>query len=144
MSSRLLSEKSVEEVLNPAPLTFEYQGQTHQVLPMPDSSLMLIADSLSVVASVIDGVGKALDGGLTAADIIPVLPEIVKALLPNASKLIAASLGVESNVVAAMPVTKKLEALRLIVLQEDLPLILKNWTALVATFRLPETASTEG
>jgi hypothetical protein len=138
--SPLLEVKPVEEILSPTARPFEYAGQTYQILPMPDSSLMIISDALGGVASVVDGVAQAFaGGGLKASDLVPFIPEIIRALLPNASKLIAASLGISADEAAAIPLARKLEALKLIIEAEDIPLILKNWGALVGTFLQPET-----
>jgi hypothetical protein len=142
VSSPLLEAKPVEEILSPPARPFEYAGQTYRILPMPDSSLMIIADALGGVASVVDGIAGAIaGGGLKASDLVPFIPDILRALLPNASRLIAASLGIEIEAAAAIPLAKKLEALRLIIEAEDVPLILKNWGALVGTFLQPETGA---
>jgi hypothetical protein len=95
VSSPLLEAKSVEEIMNPTPFPFEYQGKTYQILPMPDSSLMIVADALGGVASIVDGIAGAIaGGGLKASDLVPFIPDILRALLPNASKLIAAALSI--------------------------------------------------
>jgi len=167
--SLILAEKSVEAILAPQPRNFVLGATTYPIYPLPDRSLMVVADAMAEILTVFAGLaslrnvadaaisaisasneeeGDEGDNGagatvlkqLKAVDVLPALPAILRALIPNATKLIAASLRLDDEFVAnEIPAAKKLEALKLILEAEDIPLLLKNALALVGML-LPKPA----
>ena len=139
--SRVLDAIPSERILNPEPFFLEIGSQRYEILPMPDSLLMQLGDEMASVLNLLDTIvqGNEDGTGFTPKQLMPLAPHIVKLLVPNATRIVAACLGLEDEFVAqTFYLHKKLEALRLIVEAENLPLILGNWTALVATFQTPE------
>lgn len=148
MASRLLKEKSAEEILAPKPRPFEWDGERYEVYPMPDAVLMHVGGSLSAITGLFDSIADLLEQ-LPPVDgqsvdqrnrellvaFAPLAGQIIQVLLPNATAVIAGCLRLDPEQVASgMGLAKKLEALRLIVEAEDIPLILKNAQALTALF----------
>ena len=146
-SSKLLKEKNEADILAPVPAPFAWNGESYAIYPMPDSTLIRVGDSLADVSRLLDGIAAINTDGRAFSNLstdemvqmlAPFLPQIVRFLLPNASRIIAGCLRLdEARVADEMPLTKKLEALRLIVIAEDLPLIVKNFIALAGTFAPP-------
>src|ERR1051326_3871765 len=146
--SKILESKTSEEILRPTPPPFEWDGQTFEIFPMPDSVLMHVGGALQNVASLFGQLadkkeevtateGLSPEGKTQAllATFAPLVGQVVQLLVPNATKVIAGCLRVpEEKVADGMRIAKKLECLRLIVEAEDLPLILKNSQALMEVF----------
>jgi len=136
----IVAEKTPEEILNPTPKPFSNNGTDYEIFPMPDGALMKVTDALSSVVSIIDSVAHFQLPPeerpiFSSALMIPIVPQILKVLLPNATVIIAASLRQpESWVSDNLRIHKRLEALRLIIEAEDIPLIIKNFEALTGIF----------
>lgn len=147
-ASKILENKTEEDILEPKPRTLVACGKSYQIYPMPDSVLMHVSSNLDGVVSVVDALitsrmanpGKAME----PRDIMPIIPQIVKFLIPNATAVIAGCLRIEEKVVANnFRLAEKLEAIRLIVEAEDLPLIIKNFEALTEAFQPAAPAEPE-
>jgi hypothetical protein len=147
-----------EHVLEPTPVSFqafdrdEKAVRTFEVYPMNDSALMVLSESLLAVVGLFDGAAADLPpfedegfGAAVAARLAPQLPRVLAVLLPNATRLIAASLGVPAEWVARnLSLADKLRALQAILEAENIPVLLGNFGALVGTFQrtLPAPAGT--
>jgi hypothetical protein len=147
-TTKITKQKSADEILNPQPIGFdstlpatqpvEVRGEKFKIYPMPDGVIMTITDSISQIIAIVDSVVNFSmptedRPEITPALIIPILPKLINILLPNSTKLIAAALRKDEEWVQDnLNIAKRLEALRLILVAEDIPLILKNWQALVS------------
>lgn len=145
----IASRKSVESILSPIPKPFIHLDKEYSILPMTDGVLMTITDAISEVVAILDTVAKlSMPEGqrpvLTPGLMLPVLPQILKALLPKSTTIIAAGLGVDESWVSSnLRIAKRLEALRLILEAEDIGLIMENFNLLVKTFPGPKPAEIE-
>ena len=146
---RLPEGKTAEEILSPAGRTFEAAGRVFEIYPLPDGVFMTVADSLGEVTGAVMGLnerrrdpetGKAAD--LTSRDVLPLLPLLIRSLLPSATRIIAGALREKPEWVAEnVGLAKKLEALRLILEAEDIAAIVANFQALTAIFPAIPAAS---
>ncbi len=136
MPAAKLLGKTEADILSPVADKLLINGETFLILPLPDSALMQVGDSLASITEVLDGFAKA--GKVDTTQVIAVIPTLLRFLLPNASVLIAAAIGKDAEWVSInVPLSKKLEALRYIIDHENVPEILKNWQALVGMFTQP-------
>ena len=152
MASKLLKDKPEAEILAPEPIAFTWKGKPYEIYPLPDSALMRVGDSLSDITRLFDTVAQIDINGRKFSELgqlemvqilAPLVPQIVRLLLPNASRLIAACLRIDETAVAEeMRLADKLEALSAIVKQEDLPRIVANFLSLTEAFVIP-SATTE-
>lgn len=133
-SSRLLAQKDERDILNPKPFPFEYGGKTYDILPMPDSKLMRIGDALAEVSGVVAGIAELLESGASGLSLAAYIPQIIKIVIPCSSKIIAVALDIKDEEAAKIPLARRIEALKLILLAEDAPLLRKNWQELTAIF----------
>lgn len=141
--SAILEHKREGDILNPRPITLTLStGETFDVFPMPDGTLIHVGDALSQVTGVIDAfvdlMKETEEAGaeLAPRDYLGLVPQLIRALLPCASQLIAGCLRLPAEQVAtSMRLADKLEALRVILEAEDIPLILGNFAALSAILR---------
>ena len=153
MPSKILHAKTDADILSPSAKPFAVAGKEFDVFPMPDRILMGLGDALGHVIGVAkglklfeeqqdsegnilrDGLGNPVRAKLTLEMIAPLLPELVKILVPNATQIIAGCLRQPEEWVAEnVGFAKKLEALALIIEAEDIPLILRNFTRLTGLF----------
>jgi hypothetical protein len=154
--SSVLDKIPAEQILNPQPLYLQVGAERYPILPMPDSALMVIGDTLSQTAGFVEHLAevKPIEGGsIGIAEVLslaPLLgPELVCLLVPSATKIIAACLRKDEQWVQDnLRVHQRLEALQLILEAEHLPTILAAFTKLVSVFQrtapaTPETLKTE-
>ena len=164
--SKVLKEKTAEEIQHPAPLSFAAGGKTYPILPMPDGILVSVTKEIGQVASLLmaasaqsqarlaavkarQQAGEAVPAedvkaaqfslsDVTYADMAEMVPAIVQVLLPNATKIIAASLRqTPAWVEDTLFYRDRLRALRLILEAEDIALLMGEWTALVRALTTP-------
>lgn len=136
--STLLDTKTAEDIFSPSAHTFSAAGKEFDIYPLPDGVLMTIADAFGSVIGLLTGLpeketdaetGKVLPYKIS--DILPLMPAIIKAVLPNATKIIAAATRQPEPWVAEnIGLAKKLEGLRVIFEAEDIPAIIANFQAL--------------
>ena len=164
--SRVLKNKTAEEIQHPTALIFEAGGQVYPILPMPDGILVSVTKEIGQVASLLmaastksqerlaavkarQAAGEAVPedeikaagfrvSDVTFEDMTQMLPAIIQALLPNATKIIAASLRqTPAWVEDTLFYRDRLRALRLILEAEDIALLLGEWTALAGSLTTP-------
>lgn len=136
--STLLDAKTAEEIFSPAGRKFAAAGKEFDIYPLPDGVLMTVTDAVGSVIALLTGLPeKEIDAETgqarpyKVADILPLLPAMIKAVLPNATKIIAAATRQPEEWVAEnVGIAKKLEALRVIFEAEDIPAIIANFQAL--------------
>jgi hypothetical protein len=149
--------KTPESILEPQPIMITlYDRKTKEerhfeVFPMNDSSLMVISESMLEIVGLFESASNelpTLDDPEFPAELQKILmtqlPRIIAVILPNASRLIAASLSVDVEWVREnVTIAQKLEAIKAIIEAEDIPLLLKNFAALVGIFPKIVPALTE-
>lgn len=140
--SRVLDQIPAEQILNPQPLYLQVGAERYAILPMPDSALMIIGDTLAQTAGFVEQIANmGLAGSaIGIADVIglaPMIgPELVCLLVPSSTKIIAACLRKDEQWVQDnLRVHQRLEALKLILEAEHLPTILSAFTELVTLFQ---------
>ncbi len=159
--SKILKDKTAEEIKFPEPTPFEVRGKTYPILPMPDGILVTVSKEIGAVASLLlTGAVKSQDrlqalqarqelgetipeaerlaagkfqfSDLTYSEMVDMLPQIIQVLLPSATKIIAASLRqTETWVEDTLFYRDRLRALRLILEAEEIALLEGEAAALV-------------
>jgi hypothetical protein len=139
--------KTAEEILSPPARSFVADGKTFKIYPLPDGVLMTVADSLGEIIGLLRAAFKFGDDNdvkMNIAEALPVIPMIVKTLLPHSTRLISAALRVdESWVQDNLRLADRLRALRCIVLAEDVASLLGEWKALTEAVTPPAPKTTQ-
>jgi len=148
VKSKILDQKDARDILFPTGKIWEFGGKTYEIYPLPDEALSKVSDHLQTITDLfrelleLRQATSAPDAKpeelFQAADMLPLIPSLVKTLLPSQSALIAAAIQEPVEWVSkAIPLARKLECLRLIIEAEDVPLIVQNFLLLASAFKFP-------
>ena len=146
MASKVLAEKSQDEILFPTPIEYKLYNTILSIAPMNDGKLIKVGDALQRVVSVVQGATEYVaaiskDPNSSSVSIISVLPEVFKVALPEVTQIISASTDLSIEQVQKIPLAHKIGIFKAIVEAEDIPLILKNATSLMSLFNQSPSAA---
>lgn len=151
--SRVLAAKDANDIWEPTPTLFSFQGVTYPIGPMPNRLRLKLAGEFSTILGLFEQLGKSnldslqngnVSDALRTMDILSVMPQIITILLPNAVHIVATVTGIDEKIVEdKMPLGRLMLALQLILEAEDFPLLMRSFASMAAAFRLPGEAKTE-
>jgi len=127
-----------DHILYPEPISYEYGGRVFEITAMTDSKLIRAADALDAVVKAVG----TLASSMAESGVLALVPQIFKTALPEASKLIATSTGLQAETVARIPLAHKIGFLHAILEAEDIALLVKKGRAVMELF-LIQTPPTE-
>lgn len=132
-----------DHILYPEPINYEYGGRIFEITAMTDSKLIRAADALDAVVKAVGTLASSMEGAsLAESGVLALVPQIFKTALPEASKLIATSTGLQAETVERIPLAHKIGFLHAILEAEDIALLVKKGRAVMELF-LIQTPPTE-
>ena len=129
-------------IMNPDPVVVEINGKEIEIYPLPDFAYQKIVKALTSTTKVFVTIAEVLQGAEgnevvgRLANLAPVMGDVLEALIPDSTQIIAAATKVPVAVVEArMRLLERTRVLRAVIEAERIPELLGEVKALSEQFK---------